>query len=261
MDLLLDDHVILVTGATSGIGRSTALELAGEGARVVAGGRDEERLTLLRSELDSIGADHLVVPGDLTTVEGLAAFTAAPLERHERIDGLVATVGSTPLGDFDAVDDEVWQLAFTGKLLASVRAVRAVLPHLRRRGSGRILVVAGNTAHAPDPAMLTSGAMNAALVNLVAATAQHIAREGLGINCLSPGPTNTARYAGMLAALMRREGVTEEAAADTIRSAIPAGRVAEPDEVAKLAALLVSPVSAHINGTNVVMDGAQTWIS
>jgi 3-oxoacyl-[acyl-carrier protein] reductase len=109
--------------------------------------------------------------------------------------------------------------------------------------------------------MATSGAMNAALVNLVASTAQHVAKDGVGINTLSPGPTNTARYAGMRATVMRREGIGEDEAAERIRAAIPDGRLGDPVEMARAAAFLVSPLSAHINGTNLVIDGAQTWVS
>jgi 3-oxoacyl-[acyl-carrier protein] reductase len=258
MDLLLRDHVVVVTGGSAGIGRATAVELAREGATVAVGARSKDTLDSLAEELAAIGGEHLTVPGDLTTVEGVGALVEAARAHRGRIDGLVASVGSTPIGDFDEVDDEMWQRSFTGKFLASVRAVRAVLPAMRARGAGRIVLVAGNTAHGPASWMATSGAMNAALVNLVASAAQHVAKDGIGINCVSPGATDTARYEGMRATVMRREGVGEAGAAERIRSTIPGGRVADAVEVARVATVLVSPQSAHINGTNVVIDGGQT---
>lgn len=259
MDLRLHDAVIVVTGGSAGIGRATALELAREGASVVVGARSAEALATLAEELAAIGGDHLTVAGDLLTAEGVAALLdAARQHRDGRIDGLVACVGSTPVGDFDELDDEVWERAFYGKFLASVRIVRAVLPDLRRRGSGRIVLVAGNTAHSPTSWMATSGAMNAALVSLAASTAQHVAPDGISINCLSPGPTDTARYQGMRATVMRREDLDEQQAAASIRAGIPSGRLADPVEVARVATVLVSPNSIHVNGTNVVIDGAAT---
>jgi 3-oxoacyl-[acyl-carrier protein] reductase len=261
MDLQLSNAVVVVTGGSAGIGRATALELAREGATVVVGARSKESLDSLAQELAAIGGAHLTVPGDLTTVEGVTALVEAARSHGGRIDGLLAAVGSTPVGDFDEVDDEIWQRSFNGKFLASVRAVRAVLPDMRAHGTGRIVVVAGNTAHGPGSWMATSGAMNAALVNLVASTAQHVARDGVGINCLSPGPTDTARYQGMRATVMRRERLDEQAAGERIRSGIPAGRVADPAEVARVATVLLSLTTAHVNGTNVVVDGAQTSLS
>jgi NAD(P)-dependent dehydrogenase (short-subunit alcohol dehydrogenase family) len=109
--------------------------------------------------------------------------------------------------------------------------------------------------------MATSGAMNAALVNLAASVAQHVAPDGIGINCLSPGATATARFEGMRAAVMRRENLDEKTAGERIRAGIPAGRIADPGEVARVATVLLSPITAHLNGTNVVVDGAQTSLS
>jgi len=261
VDLQLSDSVVVVTGGSAGIGRATALELAREGASVVVGARSKDALDSLAEELAAIGGDHLTVAGDLTSVDGVTALVEAARSHGGRIDGLLASVGSTPVGDFDEVDDETWQRSFDGKFLASVRAVRAVLPDMRARGAGRIVVVAGNTAHGPGSWMATSGAMNAALVNLTASTAQHVARDGVGINCLSPGATDTARYQGMRATVMRREGLDEQAAGERIRAGIPAGRVADPAEVARVATVLLSRTTAHVNGTNVVIDGAQTSLS
>lgn len=258
MDLGLRDHVVVITGGSSGIGRATAVELARQGAHLVVGARHKEALDVLAEEFADIGAEHVTVPGDLCTVQGVEALVDAARLRWGRVDGLVASVGSTPVGDFDELNDDTWQTAFTGKFLASVRAIRAVLPDMRARGSGRIVVVAGNTANASRSWMATSGAMNSALVNLAASTAQHLAKDGIGINCLSPGPTATTRYGGMLATVMRRQELTEAEAAESIRAEIPAGRIADPEEVARIAVVLVSPQSAHINGTNIVIDGAQT---
>lgn len=261
MDLQLSDSVVVVTGGSSGIGRASALQLAAEGASVVVGARGREKLDALATEMNAVGGEHLTVPGDLMEDAGMAALVDAARERFGRIDALVAAVGSTPLGDFDELDDEIWDRAFRGKFLASVRAMRAVLPDMRRAGRGRIVVLAGNTAHAPSSWMATSGAMNAALVNLVNGVAQQVASDGIGVNCVSPGPTSTSRFEGMRAAVMRRQNVSEDAAAALIIGGIPAGRVADPEEIASLIAWLVSPRSSHLNGTNVVMDGAQTSVS
>lgn len=260
MELALRDRVIVITGGSAGIGRASAIELAREGARVVVGARDAEGLADLEKEIRDRGGEVVAVTGDLVEQQGVDALVDTGVDGHGRVDGLVACVGSTPVGDFDELTDDVWQRAFTMKFLSTVRAVRRVLPEMRRRGEGRIVIVAGNSAHGPTPWMATSGAINAALVNLTSNLAQQYAPEGVGVTCVNPGPTGTARYDGMRSAVMNREGLDEESAAAWIRARIPDGRVGEPEEVARVVAFLLSPSASHISGTSVVVDGAQTYV-
>lgn len=259
MDLQLDGKVVVVTGGSAGIGRAAALVLAGEGCRLAVGARDEERLEKLASEVRGEGGEIVTVAGDLVESPGLDALVGAGRGSFGGVDALVACVGSTPVGDFDELTDDVWQRSFDMKFMATVRAMRAVLPSMRERGSGRIAVLAGNTAQDPTPWMATSGAINAALGNLVGSLARQYGAEGISVNCLSPGPTRTVRYEGMRSAVMDREDLEEGDAAAWIRNMIPDRHVGDPEEVGALVAYLVSPRSAHINGTTVVIDGGQTW--
>ena len=146
------------------------------------------------------------------------------------------------------------------KFMATVRAVRGVVPTMREAGTGRIVLVAGNTAHGTIPWMATSGAMNAALVNLANNLAVQYGPAGIGVTCVNPGPTRTARYDGMHAAVMEREQLDDAAAATWIAESIPDRQVGEPEDVAALIAFLFSPAAAHISGTSVVVDGAQTTV-
>lgn len=259
MELALRDRVIVITGGSAGIGRASAIELAREGARVVVGARNAKGLADLEKEIRDCGGEAVTVTGDLVEQQGVDALVDAAVDGYGRV-GLVACVGSTPVGDFDELTDDVWQRAFTMKFLSTVRAVRRVLPAMRRRGEGRIVIVAGNSAHGPTPWMATSGAINAALVNLTSNLAQRYAPEGVGATCVNPEPTGTARYDGMRSAVMDREGLDEESAAAWIRARIPNGRVGEPEEVARVVAFLLSPSASHISGTSVVVDGAQTCV-
>lgn len=259
MDLELDGKVVVITGGSAGIGRASALTLAREGCRLVVGARDEERLEKLVSEVRGEGASIVTVAGDLVRSLGVDALVGAAQEAFGGVDALVACLGSTPIGEFEEVTDEVWQRSFDMKFMATVRAVRAVLPVMRERGGGRIVVLAGNTAQDPTPTMVTSGAMNAALGNLVGGLGRQYGADGVGINCVNPGPTRTVRYEGMRRAIMDREQLGEEDAEAWIRVAIPDRHVGSPEEVGALVAVLLSPRTSHVNGTTLVIDGGQTW--
>lgn len=259
MDLGLKGRTVVVTGASAGIGQATSLALAAEGCRLAAGARNGERLEALAADVRDQGGEVVTVTGDLTEQARVQHLVDAARDTFGGVDALVTCVGSTPVGDFDDLTDDVWQQAFTMKFLATVRAVRAALPALRAADGGRVVVVGGNTAQEPTPWMATSGAMNAALGNLVATLARQYGPDGVGAVCVNPGPVRTARYDGMHGTVMRRESLDAEAAARHIVAAIPDGRIAEPAEIGALIAWLASPRAAHLTGTTVVADGGQSW--
>jgi NAD(P)-dependent dehydrogenase (short-subunit alcohol dehydrogenase family) len=258
MDLQLAGRLIAVTGAGAGIGRAAALQLATEGARLVLASRDRGRLESVAEQASAAGAPQVdVVPADLTTPEGVAALAAAAARRAP-LWGLLACVGSTPIGTFDEIDDDAWQLAFTTKFLASVRAMRAAAALMPAGEGGRIVIVAGNAAADAPPGMVTSTAINAALDGLVASAGRLFAPRGIGVAGLHPGPTRTGRYAALLASRAASAGVDEDAAAAALAAQIPAGHPAEPGDVAAAAAYLLSPRAAHVVATCVTVDGGQT---
>jgi 3-oxoacyl-[acyl-carrier protein] reductase len=266
MDLDLSGRLVAVTAAGAGIGRACALALAGEGARLVLASRSAERLEQACADARAAGAPEAwPVVGDMSSAEGVAALGAA-VAGPGPLWGLVAAVGSTPIGSFDQIDDAAWTQAFTMKFLASVRAVRLAASLMT--DGGRIVVVAGNAAREAPPGMVTSASMNAALAALVASAGQDLAGRGIGLVGLHPGPTRTARYDALIsarAASGAQSGTTQsgrpQSAADAesaLLSLVPDGRPAEPGEVADLATYLLSPRSAHLVATTVTIDGGQT---
>lgn len=258
MDLELAGRLAVITGASQGIGRATALALADEGAALLVAARDAARLDRLAEEARERGAAEVTaVAGDMTAADGLARLRAALDSRAAW--ALVTCVGSTPLGDFDEVDDETWSRAVEMKFMATVRAIRAVLPSMRRAGGGRIALVAGNTALEPDPWMVTSGAMNAALGNLAATLGRQLAPEGIGVVAVHPGPTRSARYDSLEASVTARFRGDVAAAREHLRRLSPRGVPAEPEEVGVAISYLCSPKAAHLTATALSIDGGQSW--
>lgn len=260
MDLGLSGRRILITGASAGIGRATALLLAAEGARLVLGARRASTLEETAEEARTRGAQATCLAGDLVEEGVLEALTALARESYGGIDGLVCCVGSTPLGDFGSLDDSTWQTAFDTKFMGAVRAIRSTIPDLRRADRARVVIIGGNSTYNPTPVMTTSSVMNSALGALASVLARTFASEGVGFVCVDPGPTKTARLDGLTAALSRTTGLDKSETEATLLAQIPSGRFTTPEEVANVVAMSLSPLQSQVTGTRLVIDGASTWV-
>jgi NAD(P)-dependent dehydrogenase (short-subunit alcohol dehydrogenase family) len=253
---MLADKVVVVTGASKGIGLAVTKELVQEGARVVAGARTTEGL----SNIPGVTAVAL----DLTDPAAPAELVNRALDDHGRIDVLVNNVGATRirLDGFLAIADEEFEWAMQMNFFTTVRASRAALASMVTVGSGAIVNVASvNAFYQPDGATIDYGAAKAAVANLTKSLAQEFGPRGIHVNAVSPGPVSTDLWLG-------EHGVAQTVAAktgvdaDTARQQIVAGmggfatgRFSTPEEVATLVVLLASERTANVTGANYVIDG------
>ncbi|WP_326660443.1 SDR family NAD(P)-dependent oxidoreductase [Streptomyces sp. NBC_00385] len=239
MDLHLTGKTILITGATSGIGRATAQLLADEGAQVVAVARSDAELPI----------DVDLFLGDLSEPATAQRAVDHVLARHGRIDGLVNNAGSLISRDsFEAIDDAQWYSTFELNLHAAVRVTRAALPLLRGNPDGAAVVhVASEAARLPDASIADYAASKAALLSVSKALATSLGPSGVRSDVVSPGPTRTALFdasGGFADRLATRYGLPREQAVDRfIRTErrLPTGRIGTPQEVAGVIAYLLSP--------------------
>src|ERR1700693_4099327 len=258
MDLELTGKVAFVTGASKGIGRAVAEQLAAEGADVVITARTAGPLERTAREIEA-KAKGKVVPmaGDMSKAEDVNRCVHTPLERFGRIDILVTCAGSSPGGLLEDLTEENWLSSLNLKFMGYVRSVRAVIPHMRERGEGVIVLVVGNDGLKPSYWEMTAGVANAADINFASSVAEQYGRYGVRINTVNPGPVNTDRWDGLEKAFARDKKVDQDRAHELAISSIPLRRICEPQEVASLVTFLVSPKADFINGAHIPIDGAQ----
>ncbi len=246
MDLRLRDQVVLVTGASRGLGAEMALALAAEGAQVVASARSVDAL----EQVAARGAGRIsVVAADMADEESVAALVPAVLERHGRIDGLINNAGIAPAGKFVTQDPEIWRQALQVNVMAPMLLAQAAGAHMIEQGSGRIVNVASTTGVRGKPFLVPYSTSKGAVVRFTEALAAEWAAKNVQVNCIAPGAFKTEA----------QKAVTESDELLRKRVAkIPAGRMADPAELVPLACLLVSPLSSFTTGAIFVVDGGES---
>ena len=254
MDLELRDKVAVVTGASKGIGLAVVRQLAEEGALVVAGARSTETL----DGLDRVTAYAV----DLVDPDGPGRLVAHAIDLHGRVDVLVNNVGGVhPRVDgFLSITDADFEASMQLNFFAALRATRAAVADMLERREGTIVNVASvNAFFEPDGAVVDYGAAKAALLNVAKALSQELAPKGIRINSVSPGPVATDLWLGddgVAATIGRATGADPDAIrTQVIDQGIPTGRFSTPEEVATLVALLASPRTANVTGSDYVIDG------
>jgi len=271
----LNGKVALVSGASRGLGRATAVELAAAGAYVVCTARstrgkatqtDVDDLTL-EGTLDAVraaGGDGEWHRCDHTEPDQVEALLRDVLERHGRVDVLVNNVGAVRIrtDGFLGTSDDEFEWALRMNFFTALRAIRATIPVMVQQGGGAIVNVASvNAFFQPDAGTIDYGAAKAALLNLSKSLAQEFGAKGIHVNCVSPGPVATELWLGdhgVAATVAAASGVDVDTARANVVESIggfATGRFTTPEEVATLVVLLASDRTANVTGANYVIDG------
>ena len=250
MNLGLEKKVMLVAGASKGLGFAIAEQLRQEGANVSISSSNQQRIEQAASRLDCPG-----MRCDVTSAQDIADWVAESHARFGRIDGLVVNAGGPPPGSFDDFDDDAWQQAFELTLLSAVRMIRAVLPYMREQRSGSIVVMTSSSVKEPIDFLLLSNVMRSGVNSLAKTLSRAEAKHGIRINNLVPGLIATDRMKNLdkVQAQANQRSVEEQHAATAAN--IPLGRYGEPCEFAAAAAFLLSEAAAYITGSTLTVDG------
>ena len=229
MDLGLAGRVAVVTAASKGLGRATALALAAEGVKVVLNARNGVAL----QQLAATFLDAVVVAGDISDPSLPARLVDTAVEHWGRVDIVIGNAGGPPTGRALDVTDEQILAAVNANMLASVRLARAAVPHMQRQQWGRVVFIASASVKQPIPDLALSNVSRTALWAWTKTAAQDLAEQGITVNLAAPGLHATDR-------LLER-GVT--------------GRTGDPTDFGQVIAFLCSQQAGFINGTALGVDG------
>ncbi|SEG89695.1 NAD(P)-dependent dehydrogenase, short-chain alcohol dehydrogenase family [Thermomonospora echinospora] len=252
MNARFTEKVVLVTGATGGVGGATARAFAREGATVMLAGRDSGRLTETAKLIEAEGGTADTVVADLTRPGDAAAMVDAAVSRHGRLDvafnnaGVFGMLG--PVADYD---EEVWDTVLATNLTGVFLSMKHEIAHMREHGGGAIVNVSSNIGdHYRLPGASAYAASKSAVTALTRTAALEYIGEGIRINAVSPGPVDTP--------MSFRPGETREERDERYKAALPIGRVAAPEEIAAAVLWLCSDEAAFVVGQDHVIDGGAT---
>lgn len=256
MDLGLKDKRAFVAGSSRGLGYATALMLAREGCRVVVNSRDEDKTHAAAEKItNETGTQANGVAGDVSDASAAEGLIQYSVESLGGLDILITNAGGPPAGSFEIFDEETWQKAVDTSFISHVRLIRAALPHLRKSDSPSVLTFTSYTVKQPLQNLILSNSIRAATVALTKSLSLELGRDGIRFNSILPGWTLTERVQHLMAFRAENNKTTvEEEVAKQIAD-IPLGRMAQPEEFARVAVFLVSPSASYVNGVMLNVDG------
>jgi 3-oxoacyl-[acyl-carrier protein] reductase len=252
MDLGLSGRIAIVGGASQGIGFGIASSLAAEGARIAITARRAPELERAAQRIRAeTGAAVLAVPADCRRAEDCARVIEEVFRSYGGIDIVVNNDGAPPLGEITGFDDGAWSRAVEQNLMYVVRMARGALPHLKARRGGSILNITAISAIQPISGFALSVATWGGVIGFSKTLSIEAAPFGITVNTICPGYIETSRLEKVFAA----GGQDANRVRERLVSEVPLGRIGTVDDVASLAALLVSPRGSYITGTTIQVDG------
>jgi 3-oxoacyl-[acyl-carrier protein] reductase len=248
--------VAIVTGASQGIGRATAVRLARDFSAVVLAARNEAELQETSAAVKAAGAEPLVYVLDLRDPQSAGTIVKGTLERFGRIDALLNIAGAVPQIDVFEMTDAQWEdglaLKLHGARRLTVRAWEAL-----KASNGSVVLISGSAALDPKPGFAAVAAINAAIIALAKAFAEQGIKDGVQVNSVVPGAVMTGRRESFFRKWAPAHNMTIEEAVKKFPEEVGIARFGKPEEIAELMAIMVSPVAKWMTGSSVRMDGGE----
>jgi 3-oxoacyl-[acyl-carrier protein] reductase len=227
--------------------------------QVVITGRGEDALIAAAKEIAQASGGRVeYLVNDLAAPSSAEAAVADVESRFGALDVLVVNAGGPRPGSILEIDDATWRSSFELLLLGPLRLARSALPAMAARGFGRVIVVTSTAVRQPQPGLAISTVLRAATTNAVKLLAREFAADGVTVNCIAPGATATGRRRQVLESRAQRAGASYAEMDQADAADIPAGRAADPREIAAAVAFLASSAASYVNGTVLTVDGGRT---
>ena len=257
MDLGLKGKGVIILASSAGLGKAGALEFAKEDAKVMLFSSNRNKISKTAEELKEItgNKDIYYTVGDITKDKDIQYLVDHTASKFGSIDILVNNTGGPPAGEFDVFNDEDWQKAYELVLLSAIRAIRAVVPHMKKQGGGHIVNSTSSSVKRVIDNLILSNTFRMGVVGLTKTLSQELASNNILINVIGPGRISTDRTKHLDQIKAQKQGITTEEAEENSLAMIPLGRYGSPEEYGKLMVFLCSEANTYITGQTILVDG------
>lgn len=258
MNLDLTGRTALVCGASSGIGRACAVELASLGASCVLLARDADKLKSAVAELPSNGQQHHALAADLSNPGAARDAVGSWLTQSKAaIHIVINNTGGPPAGAALDATPEQLLAAFNAQLIAAQMLAQLLVPSMKAAKYGRVVNITSTSVKSPIPGLAISNIVRPAVAAWAKCLATELGPHGITANNILPGYTKTDRLAALFKNRAAKQGLSESQIEADVIASTPAGRLGDPAEIAAAVAFLASPAAAYINGINLPVDGGR----
>jgi 3-oxoacyl-[acyl-carrier protein] reductase len=255
MDLQVKDQVAVIGAASKGLGKSAAMALAQEGARVAICARSDALDATAEEIRSETGAEVLAVRADLTKRDQVDAFVKQAMDQYGQIDILITNISGPPPGNFMDLTIEDWEAGVQTTIMSTLYLCYAVIPHMLERGSGSIVSNVSFAVKQPLDRLITSNSLRLAVIGLMKSLANELGPQGIRVNTINPAWTWTDRIEQLMSDRAEAAGTTIEEESAKAAASLSLGRMGTLEEYGQTVAWLASPAAGFIHGHALMFDG------
>ncbi len=256
MDLGLKGKIAIVTGGTEGIGKATALTLAREGAKVAICARRQPLLDAVAAEITQAGGEVLAVAADMSKATDCERFINAVIQHFGGVDILLNNAGTSKRGNFLDLSDDEWAADLELKVFGAVRCSRLAIPHMKKRGGGRIINITISSAKQPGAGSYPTSVSRAAGLAITKALSKEFASDNILVNTICIGKIKSGQHERR----RKQDGISADEYYTQLGKEIPLQRAGEAQEVANVIAFLASGAASYVTGTSINLDGGMSGV-
>lgn len=258
MDLGLQDAVAVVAGASSGLGKATALRFSEEGCKVAICARTQKDIEKTAGEIEEkTGNTVLAYTGDVTDLEQITGFIDTAVKTFGGINILVNNAGGPPSTIFEETGEDLWEHCITLNLKSAIRLTGAALPYLKKAAWGRIIYITSISVKSPLEGLILSNVARAGVAGLSKSLANELAKYNILVNTVCPGFISTHRTLELAKSIAHRKGLSTEEVRKSFSGNVPLKRMGTSEEFANLVVFLASRCASYITGNAIQIDGGR----